>query len=221
MTSDIRLHGEHPASRNNPWSFKTVRSRGKTSLRILGLMGGPCLDGNTSDLLEAVLEGARAAGADTERLDIARLRLNPCQECRQCDASASCVQRTDDMGQIYSRIRMVDGIVLASPIFFMSVTAQTKAMIDRCQCFWVEKYVMKKRAYENARRPKGLFVACAGSPKPIVFEPAKHVAKAFFAAIDYEYAGEVLLGYTDDPKLAPRKKEALELAREAGKRLCL
>ncbi len=121
------------------------------------------------------------------------------------------------MKSIYRLIREVDGIVLASPIFFMGVTAQTKAMIDRCQCFWIEKYVMRRRAYEGVRRPKGLFISTAGSPKPIVFEPAIHTVKAFFAAIDYQYAGEILLGHTDDTEIAPRKRTAIESARSAGK----
>lgn len=189
-------------------------------MKVLGLLGSPCLDGNTAQLLDAVLEGAKAVGAEAERLDLARMRLNPCLECRECDSGMGCIQKTDEMPRIYRAIREVDAIVIASPIFFMGVTSQTKAMIDRCQCFWVEKYVNKVRVYENRRRPRGLFVSCAGSNKPIVFEPAKHVVKAFFAAIDYEYIGEVLLANTDDPELAPRKKEALEHARAAGIRLC-
>lgn len=187
--------------------------------RVLGVLGSPRLEGNTADLLEAVLGGARDAGAEVERLDIARLKIDPCIECRSCDDKAECVVKTDDMNEIYSRIRSVDAIVLASPIFFMGVTAQTKAMIDRCQSYWVERFVMKRRAYEGRARPRGLFVACAGSPKEIVFEPARHTVRAFFAAIDYEYAGEVLLGFTDDHELAPRKATALEEARSAGEEL--
>lgn len=187
--------------------------------KVLGILGSPRVKGNTADMLEAVLAGARAEGADTERLDLAKMKVNPCIECRMCDATASCAHRTDDMDVVYRRVREVDAIVLASPIFFMGVSAQTKAMIDRAQSFWVERYVLKRRAYEGRPRPKGLFVACAGSSKQIVFEPAIHVVKAFFAAIDYEYTGEVLLGFTDDPGLEPRKKAMLERAREAGKQL--
>jgi multimeric flavodoxin WrbA len=102
----------------------------------------------------------------------------------------------------------------------MSVTAQTKAMIDRCQCYWYEKYVLKRKPYEGRRRPKGLFISCAGSSKPIVFDPAIHVVKSFFAAIDYEYAGEILLSNTDDPDLNARKETVLEEARAAGRRIC-
>ena len=187
--------------------------------KVLGILGSPCADGTTAELLDAVLEGARRAGAETERLDIASLSIHPCLACRECDSGKGCAQHEDDMSIIYRRIREVDAIVLASPIFFMGVTAQLKAMIDRCQCFWIEKYVEKKRVYEGRRRPKGLFVSCAGSSKPVVFEPAIHVAKAFFAAIDYEYAGEVLLGNTDDKALEPRKA-ALETAIAAGRKIC-
>lgn len=183
---------------------------------VLGILGSPRLEGNTADLLEAALEGARSAGAETERLNLARMKINACIECRRCDENAECAVKTDDMQEIYSRIRSVDAVILASPIFFMSVSAQTKAMIDRCQSFWVERYVQGKRAYEGRDRPKGLFIACAGSSREIVFDPARHVVKAFFAAIDYQYAGEVLLGFTDDPDLAPRKKAAVEEARRAG-----
>ncbi len=182
-------------------------------------MGSPRVRGNAADLLEAALAGAREQGADTERIDLARMKVNPCLECRKCDATGSCAHQDDDMLIIYRKIREVDAIALASPIFFMGVSAQTKAVIDRAQSFWVERYVLKRRVYEGRRRPKGLFLACAGSPKPIVFEPAIHIVKAFFAALDYEYIGEVLLGHTDDSELGPRKAILLERARDAGRRL--
>jgi multimeric flavodoxin WrbA len=185
--------------------------------KVLGIMGSPRLRGNTADLLDAALQGAAEAGAEVERIDLATMKVNPCIECRRCDANATCAVTTDDMHGIYAKVREVDAIVIASPIFFMSVSAQTKAMIDRFQSFWVERYVMGRRAYEGRRRPKGLFIACAGSPRPIVFDPARHVVKAFFAAIDYEYAGEVTLGFTDDPELAARKAQAILDATEAGR----
>jgi multimeric flavodoxin WrbA len=186
---------------------------------VLGLLGSPLKDGNTADLLESALNGAKSAGLAVERLDLYSLRINPCLECGGCSEGATCVQEQDDMKEIYSRVRRVDAIILASPIFFMGVSAQTKAMIDRCQAYWIEKYVLKKRHYEGMERPKGLFLSCSGSPKPDIFEPATHVVRAFFAAIDYQYVGEVFLGHTDDPELMPRKKAAIEQAFEAGRKL--
>jgi multimeric flavodoxin WrbA len=189
-------------------------------MRILGILGSPRLEGNSADLLEAALEGARRAGAETERVNLSKMRIDPCMECRGCDLTSQCVRRVDEMSVIYQKIREVDGIALSSPIFFMGVTAQTKAMIDRCQSFWVERFVLKHRPYEGRRRPKGAFLSCAGGQKMTAFEPALHEAKAFFSAIDYEYIGEVLLAYTDDSELRARKDEALEKARALGMRLC-
>ncbi len=191
------------------------------TMKVLGILGSPCLNGNTAELLDAVLEGARSEGAEVKRMDLSRMNIHPCFECRGCDSGASCVHAVDDMRQIYRLIREMDAIVIASPIFFMGVTAQTKAMIDRCQCFWVERFVLKKRPYEGRRRPKGLFVSTAGGPKAKVFEPAMHVVKAFFSAVDYEYAGEVLLGNTDAADISERKNDALASAREAGKAIVM
>jgi multimeric flavodoxin WrbA len=187
--------------------------------KVLGILGSPCLEGNTAALLDAALEGAAKAGHAVERMDLARMDISPCKACGDCSSSMTCSQN-DDMTRIYQNVREIDAMVLASPIFFMGVTAQTKAMIDRCQCYWYEKYVLKKRAYEGRRRPKGLFVSCAGSSKQIVFDPARHVVKSFFAALDYEYAGEVLMANTDDPDLNARKETVLEEARAAGRRIC-
>lgn len=188
--------------------------------KVLGILGSPCIKGNTAALLDAVLDGAAKVGNAVERMDLARMNIHPCDACGECDSGSTCTRHNDDMGKILRGIREVDAIVLASPIFFMGVTAQTKAMIDRCQCFWYEKFVLKKKPYEGRRRPKGLFISCAGSSKPIVFDPARHVVKSFFAAIDYEYAGEILLSSTDDPDLTARKETTLEEARTAGRRIC-
>jgi len=189
------------------------------AMKVLGILGSPCIAGNTAELLEAVLEGARSEGAEVERLDLSRMNIHPCLECGGCSSGTSCVHADDDMREIYARIRKSDAIVIASPIFFMGVTAQTKAMIDRCQCFWIERFVLKKRYYEGRRRPKGLFVSTAGGPKERVFEPARHVVRAFFSTIDYEYAGEILLGNTDAADIQGRKKAAFEIAREAGRKI--
>src|SRR4030042_960222 len=187
-------------------------------VKVRGILGSPCTDGNTAARLDAVLEGASKAGAEVERLNITDLRIEACDSCGSCDSTGECGAKDDDMVMIYRKIREVDALVIASPIFFMSVTAQLKALIDRCQCFWIEKFVLERDSYKGRRRPRGLFVATAGSAKPIVFQSAIHVAKAFFIAVSYDYSGEVLLGETD--KLSKSALEAaLTRARAAGKSL--
>ena len=133
--------------------------------KVLGILGSPCPEGNAAALLDAVLRGAESSGAQTERIDVASLDIRPCDSCRECDTLGACSHFKDDMGIIYSKIREVDVIVLASPIYFMGVSAQLKAMIDRCQCFWIERYVLKNRPYKGRAHPKGFFIATAGSSR--------------------------------------------------------
>ena len=187
-------------------------------MKVLGILGSPCTTGNTAALLDAVLEGASEAGAEVERLNITDLNIHGCDSCGKCESTGTCPMTGDDMDIIYRRIREVDALVIASPIFFMSVSAQLKALIDRCQCFWIERFVLKHDPYKGKRRPRGLLISTAGSSKAIVFESAIHVAKAFFIAIGYEYAGEVLLSETDN-LTKPARLEALEKARMAGRAL--
>lgn len=187
--------------------------------KVLGILGSPCVDGNASLLLDAVLDGARDAGAEVERLNVSDLRISPCDGCGRCDSEAMCSRFKDDMTPIYAKLRQVDALVLSSPIYFMTVSAQLKVLIDRCQCFWTEKYISGKRAYEGRKRPKGLYVACAGSSKASVFEPSLHTVRALFQALDYEYAGEILLGGTDSPDIETLRKGALEKAYDAGRAL--
>ncbi len=189
------------------------------SKKVLGIMGSPCTKGNTAALLDAVLKGAREAGADVERLDIGDLRIEPCDACHRCDTAGSCVIGGDDMPMIYRKVRSVDALVLASPVFFMGVSAQLKALIDRCQCFWVERFVLGRRSYEGKAQPRGLFVATAGSTKPEAFDPAIRCAKAVFIAMDYHYLGEVLLGNTDAKDIVSIRAPIIKKAHEAGRRL--
>lgn len=187
--------------------------------KVLGILGSPCAQGNTAALLDAVLDGASDAGAQVERLDVGSLRIRPCDGCGLCDDAGACVHTDDDMRVIYERVREVDALVLASPIFFMGVSAQLKAVIDRCQCYWIKRFVLHRHPYEGRSRPKGLFVSTAGSSKPDVFEPAIHCVKALFIALDYEYAGEILLGDTDSPDIDRRRRDARRQASEAGRSL--
>lgn len=186
---------------------------------VLGILGSPCSEGNTAALLDAVLDGARDAGAKAKRIDVSKLDIAPCDSCRECDSVGECVHLKDDMRMIYKDIRNMDAIVLGSPIYFMGVSAQLKTMIDRCQCFWVERYVLHHRPYKGRAHPRGFFVATAGSPKQEIFEPAIHCVKAFFAAIDYAYAGEILLGNTDDPGIGAKRIPTIDHAFKAGQLL--
>jgi len=100
-------------------------------MTIVGILGSPRPRGNTAQLLDAVLAGARAAGAEVERVDLAGIEANFCVACEVCYRTGRC-QFDDDIELIKDKLLAADGIVLASPVYFYGVTAQMKTLIDRC-----------------------------------------------------------------------------------------
>ena len=156
-------------------------------MRVLGILGSPRRGGNAERLLDKALEGALVCGASIDKVSLNELTVRPCQECGGCDDTGKCVI-ADDMGAIYCKVDEADVVILASPIFFGELTAQTKAMIDRFQCRWVKKYRLKNTP---ASGKKGAFLCVSAWHKEEFFENAKRIAKIFFVVLDIAYAGDV------------------------------
>ena len=99
---------------------------------VLVLNGSPRRNGNTAALVDAFVEGAAQAGHDVVRFDVALMDIAPCRGCLGggADADSPCVQK-DDMDAVYAAYRAADVVVLASPMYCWSVTAQEKAVLDR------------------------------------------------------------------------------------------
>ena len=99
---------------------------------VLVLNGSPRRNGNTAALVDAFAEGAAQAGHDVVRFDVALMDIAPCRGCLGggADADGPCVQK-DDMDAVYAAYRAADVVVLASPMYCWSVTAQEKAVLDR------------------------------------------------------------------------------------------
>lgn len=101
-------------------------------MKILAIIGSPRgMQGNTGRLLEEVLAGAVAAGAETEILSLKALNVQPCVACDVCHKTGVCNIK-DDYEIIKEKLLACDGFVLASPNYIFSVSAQMKALLDRC-----------------------------------------------------------------------------------------
>lgn len=110
-------------------------------MKILGINGSPRgSKSQTLRLLNAVLDGARSAGAEVDYVDVCKLRIEYCNGCTVCYERGECV-RKDDFSGLYRKMLESDGIVFASPNYINSVTGQIKTLLDRmadaihCQMF--------------------------------------------------------------------------------------
>lgn len=184
-------------------------------MKVIGISGSPRLMGSTETLLSRALEGASSAGATVERLILNDIDFKPCQACGGCAKSGVCVLR-DGLKSVYDKIGSADAVIIGSPVFFVSVSAQLKMMIDRFHCVWVAKNILGKKS-ARAEPKKGIFLSVASSVKEGTFDNAKSVIKAFFSTIDTDYSGELLCRGIDKRRDILKDKASLDKAFRLGR----
>ncbi len=187
-------------------------------MKVLGIAGSPRRGGNTDLLLDEVMRGAASGGAEVKTIILNDLSIAPCQHCDGCRETGRC-KVDDDMQMIYSQLEQADRVVLASPVQFMGVTAQTKAMIDRCQALWVRKYRLKLPPLGDDRERKGLFISVGAIKSADLFQPALATVKSLFKVLDITYAGELLFSGIDEKGAITKYPDALNQAFLAGQKL--
>lgn len=187
---------------------------------VLGFAGSPRRGGNSEVLLERALEGAQRQGATVEKVVLAELQIAPCLNCDACLEAGDC-PIPDDMVPFYRKLQDAHGIILASPIFWLSVTAQVKGFIDRCQSLWVTKYKLGRPLTPWRKRRPGLFIAVANEERHREFQPAIAVVRAFFSSLDIAYGPPLLAGGMESKGDVYKHPEALRAAEAAGERLGL
>ncbi len=106
--------------------------------KVLILSGSPRQGGNSDLLCDEFMRGAQEAGHNVEKIRIASKKVAPCSGCYYCrDHQGACVHK-DDMAEILQKMIDADVLVLASPVYFYSIDAQLKAVIDRTVARWLE-----------------------------------------------------------------------------------
>lgn len=188
------------------------------TIRVLGISGSPRRHGNTETLLDAVLEGAREAGADVERVVLRPLDYAPCRGCNACHKTGVCVIN-DDLTEVFEKIAAADVLVVASPIYSMGITAEAKGLIDRAQYLWARKFIKKDLYYtaDHIRRHKGIFVSTAGLGWENVFDAAFPALTAFFNTTGFEYWDNVIANDMDRYGGIAGHPTALAEGREKGR----
>ena len=183
---------------------------------VLGINGSPRIGGNTDILIDRVLNGAKEKGAKTEKIILNTLKFALCQECKNTRNDGICIIE-DDMQLVYKKVKKADAIILASPIFFGSLSAQMKMMIDRFQCVWKAKCIFKKDLYKRKRI--GSFICVQASKKRNFCNDAKAIVKNFFSVIDVIYKEEFFCSGIDEKGEILKYPKFLEESFELGKRI--
>jgi multimeric flavodoxin WrbA len=102
---------------------------------VLILKGSPRENGNSSALAEKVAAGVKDSGAEVESLSLHEMDIRPCDACDTCQETGGVCVIKDDMQSLYPKLKRASAIVVASPVYWFTISAQSKLCIDRWYAF--------------------------------------------------------------------------------------
>jgi len=185
-----------------------------TTKQVVVILGSPRKKGNSSTLAARISRGAKSAGAEVETLFLQGLKISPCRGCDTCqkDDSKGCAIK-DDMQEIYPKLTKADAWVIASPVYWFTMSAQTKIFMDRC-------YALPAYA-KNPFAGKRIAIAMSYGDVDPIKSGCVNALRTFQDA--YRYTGSKIVGmvYGSAMKAGEiQNNEALmREAEELGKRL--
>jgi len=188
-------------------------------MRVTAILGSARADGSSALLLEAAVEAAREGGHEATRYHPAAMRIAPCRSCGGCRADGRCVV-DDDMTAVGASLSRCDRIVVATPVYFSGMPSQLKALVDRCQPFWSEKYLHGRPVPAGPHGRKGLLVVVGGMRLAEGFGCVGATATAWLRSISVDRHEMLRYEKVNEPEdLRARHPKALDEVRAATLRL--
>jgi len=184
--------------------------------KVMIAIGSPRKKGNSATLAQQVAAGAKADGARVETFFLHHMNIKPCTACDACrkKKDVDCIIQ-DDMQMLYPKLRDADAIVIASPIYWFTVSGQTKVFMDRWYGLGGDE------GYELAGKKFGILLTYADAD-PFA-SGAVNALRTFQDALNYIGAEIVGMVYGSASKAGEiRKNEAvMQEAFELGKKIAL
>lgn len=183
-----------------------------SATNILIIMGSPRPHGNTEKLCEAFMQGAAEKGKQCSLFRVSEKEIHFCTGCGWCKAhKGKCIQR-DDIDALYFLFEQADGIVFASPLYFYTISAQLKTVIDRL-------YAMGTVSGFSYPPKSTCLIITAGEEGDEIFENVlglyDRMLKKCFAA--WSDRGRLCVGGCSPSQVMPDNHPALIVARNMGR----
>ena len=185
------------------------------NLKVLGISTSPRTKGNSDLLLRQALAGAESVGAQIEYIHLVDHNIGPCIECNACYKTGKC-KLEDDYQQLLEKLIHTDRLIFATPIFFMTVCAQAKMLIDRGQCLWAHQYVLKKELFNPERDRRAMVIAVGGSKGIKQFDSIRRTMKAYFDALQIQYSAGLYVNQVENRDDVEKHPSALKEAFRLG-----
>ena len=172
---------------------------------ILILSGSPRRGGNSDMLCDEFMRGALEAGNSVEKIFVRSKKIAYCNACYYCKTHEGVCVIKDDMAEVLEKIHWADAIVLASPVYFYSIDAQMKAVIDRCVAQWTK--IKNKSFY---------YIMTAAEDTPTVMNCSLECFRGLAACLEGSVEKGVIYGKGVYEAGAIKGKPAMQEAYEMG-----
>lgn len=189
-----------------------------TARRIVLVQGSPHADGSIGKLLDALADGARRGGAETETIDCYALQARPCVACGPNATSGYCIFH-DGMDRVYAALEGAHAVVAGSPVYFDTVSAPFKLLIDRCNCVTPLVTVPGGGLDCVAKWPRtrrGVFVAACSSNH--THELAERTVRGWMKWVGARWQETIVWRHADDDR-GSVPADLVEYARGVGRAL--
>lgn len=142
------------------------------SKKIIVISSSPRRNGNSEVLCNQFIQGANKAGHHVEKINLNDYKINPCLACAYCRKHNNQCFQKDDANLIIQKMIEADVWVLSSPVYFYSITAQMKLLIDR---FFAREFEIRK----SNKRKQVYYILTSGAPDLTDFPGALESLKGF------------------------------------------
>ena len=189
---------------------------GKSQQHVVALLGSPRKKGNSTVLAKQIIRGVESVDAKVETVYLNGLNIKPCQGCYACKKknSTGCAV-DDDMQSLYPKLVESDAWIIASPVYWFSMSAQTKIFMDRCFALWNEDSEI------NSLYKKRIAIAMSYGDSDPFNSGCVNALRSFQDA--YRYAGAKIVGMVygsaDEPGEIVSNAELMTRAEKIGNKL--
>lgn len=179
-------------------------------MKVVGFNGSPRKDGNTAVLIQRVFREMENEGIATEFVQLSHKSIHGCASCYQCmeKKNERCAVNDDAANEYIEKITQAQGVVLASPVYFMDVTPEMKALIDRVG------FVSRSNGGMFRNKVGGLVAVARRAGAVHTLDTMSH----FFLSMDMIIVGRTI-GIGRDRGDVEKDKEGMLLAESLGKRM--
>ena len=178
-------------------------------MKIVAIVGSPRPNGNTNYLVDEALQEVAGQGLETEKIMLGEHRVGPCLGHENCPSLSECLQK-DDAPWILEKFREADAIILGSPVYYYTITAQMKAFIDR-------HYFLYTHGIPLEARCAGTVVVAGGAGLERTDRDLRRFARMMTSLPDEKVVS--LSGYASKPGDVRSNTSLLEEARALGARM--